>query len=62
MLSRPAQLRVKAGAHLEQAADAALDAGLARRRLGRSREDREQRGLAGAVRPDDAQDLAAPHV
>ncbi len=52
------QLRVEAGADLQQAGDPALDLDHARGRGGDPREDLQQRALAGAVPADDAQDLA----
>ena len=52
------QFRVKAGADLEQAADAAAQPHPALGRLGDAAEDLEQRALAGAVAADDADDLA----
>jgi hypothetical protein len=54
-----AQLRVEAGADLEQRADAAADARVAGRRLGDAREQLQQRALACAVAADDADGLAA---
>src|SRR5262249_2476358 len=53
------ELRMEAGAHLEQAADAAMDLGAARRRRRDAREDLQQGALAGAVAADDADRLAA---
>ncbi len=57
----PGQLGVEAGADLQQAADAPLDLDHAAGGRGDAREDLEQRGLAGAVAPDDAQRLALLH-
>ena len=51
------QLGMKAGADLEQAADAAVQIDLARARLGDAAEDLQQRALARAIAPDDADDL-----
>ena len=48
---------MEARAHLEQAADAAVDLDPAVGRLGDAREDLEQRALAGAVAADDADHL-----
>ena len=56
------QLRMEAGADLEQRADAAVDLDAPRRRLGDARQDLQQRALAGAVAADDADDLAAPDL
>ncbi len=56
------ELGVEAGAHLEQAADAAAQLDAPRRRLGDARQDLEQRALARAVAADDAEHLAAPHL
>ena len=52
------QLRVKARAHLEQARHAAADLDAPGARLGNPREDLQQRRLAGAIAPDDADHLA----
>ena len=52
------ELRVEARSDLEQAADAAANLDAARGRRGDAREDLEQRRLAGAVSPDDAEHLA----
>src|SRR5262249_19843401 len=54
----PGQLRVEAGADLEQAADAAVDLDSPRRRQGDPGEHLEQGALAGAVAPDDSDHLA----
>src|SRR5438094_7302021 len=56
------QLGVEAGADFEQTADAAGDLDLALGRLGDTREDLEQRALAGAVAADDTDHFAAVHV
>src|SRR5262245_25124000 len=56
------ELRVEAGADLQQAADAAGYLDLALGRLGDAREDLEQRTLAGAVAADDANHFAAVHL
>ena len=53
---------MEAGADLEQRADAAARVHAAPRRVGDAREDLEQRALAGAVRADEAEDLARPDV
>ena len=58
MFSRPGQLRVEAGADLEQRADPPVDLGPSRAGLGDPRQDLEQRALAGAVAADDAEGLA----
>ena len=52
------QFGVKAGADLEQAADAAAQPHPPLGRLGDAAEDLEQRALAGSVAADDADDLA----
>ena len=54
----PGQFGVEAGAHLEQAGDAALDLDPPAGGGGDAREDLEQGALAGAVAPDDPQHLA----
>ena len=54
----PGQLRVEAGADLEQRADPAGHLGPAGARLGDPREDLQQRALAGAVVADQADDFA----
>ena len=52
------QLRVEAGADLEQRADASVDLRAALRRERDLREDAQQRALARAVGSDHADDLA----
>ena len=52
------QLRMKAGADLQQAADPAVQIDPAGGRLGDPRQNLQQRGLARAVAADDAHDLA----
>ena len=56
------QLGVKTGADLEQAGHPSLDLDTSRRRIRNSRENLEQRALAGAVSADDADDLPRPDV
>ncbi len=58
----PGQLRVEAGAHLQQRPHPPAYQGAALGRLGDAGKDLQQRGLAGAVAPDDADRLAAPDV
>ena len=53
--SRPVSSRMKAGADLEQRADAPAQLHRAGRRLRDARQDLEQRALAGAVRSDQAE-------
>ena len=52
------QFRMKSRAHFQQATDAAIDIGVSLARLGDARENFQQRALAGAVAPDDPDDLA----
>jgi hypothetical protein len=52
------QLRMKTGAYLEQARDSATDSHPASRRLGYAAQYFEQRGFAGAVAPDDANNFS----
>src|SRR4029453_4874829 len=52
------QLRMEAGADLEQAADATANLGATLRRARDARQDLEQRRLAGAVVSDDPDHLA----
>src|SRR5262249_56738899 len=56
------QLRMKPGAHLEQARHAALQLGAAFGRRRDARQDLEQRAFSGAVAADDADDLAGADV
>jgi hypothetical protein len=56
------QLRVEAGADLEQRADPPAQLGAALRRLGDPREQLQERALAGAVRADQAEHLALLHL
>ena len=58
----PGELRVEAGAELEQRGDAAVDLDRARGGLQRAADDLQQRRLARAVAADDADRLAAPHL
>ena len=58
----PGEVGMKAGAHLEQRPDATDDANATGRRLRDSRENLEQRALAGAVSPDDAERRTRLHV
>jgi hypothetical protein len=51
------QLRVEAGAHLQEACHPALDGDVAGAWLGDAREDLEERGLAGTVAADDTHHL-----
>jgi len=53
---------VEAGADLEEAADAALEADLALGGGGDAGEDLEEGALAGAIPADDTYDLAAVHI
>ena len=53
------ELGMKASADLEQAGDAALDGDAPLARLGDARQDLQERRLAGAIAPDDAEHLAA---
>ena len=53
------QLRVKTGAHFEQAAHAAMDFRAADGRLRDAGENLQQSGLAGAVAADQADDFAS---
>src|SRR6266700_98237 len=57
----PGQVRVKAGADLEQRANASADGRGASSRSRDSGQDLEQRALAGAVAPDDAEYFALGH-
>ena len=54
----PRQLRVEAGAHLQQRADPAADSARPVVRLGDAGQDLQQRALARAVAADDAEHLA----
>src|SRR5262245_22715266 len=56
------ELVVEPGPDLEQRGDAPFHLDLAQGRVGDPREDLEQRALARAVAPDDADDLADIHV
>src|SRR5687768_17149064 len=58
----PAELRMKAGADLQQRADTADQVDRARGRLGDTREDLEQGAFARPVASDDADDLAAVNL
>ena len=53
------ELGMKASADLEQAGDAARDRDAPFARLGDARQDLQERRLAGAIAPDDAEHLAA---
>src|SRR5690242_10219600 len=55
----PGQLWVEASADLEKTANAAVDLSPALRRLDDSRQNLQQRTLAGAIWTDDAEDLSA---
>src|SRR5437667_175491 len=54
----PGELGVKAGADFEQAADAAAELDAAFGGRGDSADDLEERGFAGAIGADDADDFA----
>ncbi len=53
----PCQFRVKSGADLEQRSDTADDGRVPLRGLGDAREDLQERALARAIAPDDAERL-----
>ena len=55
------ELGMEAGADFEQAADAAVNVGVADGGLGDARKNLEQRGFAGAVAADEAEDFAFLH-
>src|SRR5207245_2218310 len=52
------QLRMEAGADLQQRTDTTSDSGSTARRFGDPRQHLEQRRLSGAVAADDADDVA----
>ena len=56
------EIAVEARRDLDERADAAADAAVAARRLVDAREQLERRRLPRAVRPDDAERLAGPHL
>src|SRR5581483_5377378 len=55
------QIRMKAGAELDQGRHPSLDSNMTAGRLGHPGEDLQQRGLAGAIVAYDADDLAGAH-
>ena len=57
-----AELRMKPGSDLQQAAHAAAQLGVALGRIRDACQNREQRRFPGAVRPDDPEYFAAPNV
>src|SRR5262249_40739246 len=58
----PREFGLKAGAHLDQAADAPHDPHLSKRRLDDPAQNLEKRAFARAVMADDAHDIAAWNV